>query len=175
MTTFPIACLPPDPALTVRTVRLSDTDRLAADCWPRRGYSTVFNLVQNIHRAAKDGRGQGLVIPGQGGHLIGYGQVMLWPTVAEISDLAVTDSHQGRGYGTGLIQHLVRAAHRLGADTVEIGVAESNQRARALYQRLGFAESHSIRIKDVEGTGYVHYLRLSLAGLGVGAGAEPLP
>jgi ribosomal protein S18 acetylase RimI-like enzyme len=146
----------------VRPVRLSDTDRLTIDCWPGRSYGTIFNLVQNITRAVKDGRGQGLVIPGDAGQLIGYGQVMLWPTVAEISDLAVTARQQGQGYGTALIQHLVRAAGRLGADTVEIGVADGNDRARLLYERLGFAESHSLRVKDVDGPGYIHYLRLSL-------------
>jgi ribosomal protein S18 acetylase RimI-like enzyme len=146
----------------VRPVRLSDTDRLTLDCWPRRPYSAVFNLLRNITRAAAEGRGQGLVIPGGAGQVIGYGQVMCWPTVAEISDLAIAEAHQGRGYGTALIRHLVQAARQFGAGTVEIGVMEGNERAMALYQRLGFAESHAVRVKEADGTAHIHYLRLQL-------------
>lgn len=162
MTNIPLAYLSPDPAIRVRPVRLSDTDRLTIDCWPRRSYSAIFNLVQNIIRAVKDGRGHGLVIPGETGQLIGYGQVMLWPSVAEISDLVIAEPYQGQGYGTALIQNLVQSARKLGADAVEIGVVEGNDRALALYQRLGFVESHSLRVKNPEGPTFIHYLRLSL-------------
>ncbi len=164
MTTLPLACLPPDPSVPVRPVRLGDTDRLTMDCWPHRSYSAIFNLVQNITRAVKDARGEGLVIPGQAGHLIGYGQVMLWPSVAEISDLVIAESHQRQGYGTALIQHLVQRARKLGADAVEIGVVEGNARAWALYKRLGFAESHTVHVKEADVPTYIHYLRLSLMG-----------
>ena len=47
--------------------------------------------------------------------------------------------HQGRGIGTGLITGLIGEARRHGQDLV-LDVLIVNERARALYQRLGLTE-----------------------------------
>ena len=111
---------------------------------------------------AADGRGLGIVIPGEGTNILGYGQVLMWPSCAEISDMVVHESCRGRGYGTAIIQTLIRRALALGADEVEIGAALDNPRAADLYRRLGFEDSHTVLINLGKGAEHVLFLRLEL-------------
>lgn len=80
--------------------------------------------------------------------VIGHGALALWPRDqgAEIADLYVAPRWRGRGLGTALIRALEAEAARLGAQSVEIGAAESNPRARALYERLGYRVAHTLRV-----------------------------
>lgn len=160
----PLALQSPDPAICVRAVRLTDSETLHARCWPARPFAAVYNLLSRSVRNASDGRGLGLVLLDEAGEAQGYGQVAMWPTCAEISDLVVTEAHRSRGYGTALIQHLTREAARLKAPAVEIGAALSNPRAVALYRRLGFEDSHTIMLNLGIGKETVLFLRLELNG-----------
>jgi ribosomal protein S18 acetylase RimI-like enzyme len=162
MIQLPLVFQLPDPTISLRPVRLTDTDSLYADCWPTRPYATIYNLVGRAVRSVGEGRGLGLVIPGAGTTVLGYGQMVLWPSCAEISDLIVAESHRGHGYGTAIIQSLVRAAIKLGAEEAEIGVALSNPRAAALYHRLGFQDSHTVFLNVGNGNEHILYLRLNL-------------
>ncbi len=165
MTQLPLVFCPPDPTVSLRPVRLTDVDSLFADCWPSRPFSTVYNLVQRATRSAVEGRGLGLVLPGQNNTVRAYGQTLLWPTCAEISDMIVAEPYRGRGYGTVIIQSLVRAAIQLGAEEIEIGAALTNPRAVALYRRLGFQDSHTIMVNLGNGNEHVLYLRLNVRGV----------
>jgi len=169
MSPLPLALLKPDPHIPIRPVRLTDTDSLYADCWPSRSFSVVYNLVQRAVRSALDGRGLGIVVPGEGGKILGYGQVLLWPSCAEISDMVVTEAYRGRGIGTAIIQTLVQKALKLGADEAEIGASLNNPRAAALYRRLGFEDSHTVLLNMGTGKEHVLYLRLNLRA------ARPVP
>ena len=57
-----------------------------------------------------------------------------------IEDLYVLPAQQGRGYGTLLLQHAIRAC----AGTPTLWVLETNQRAAQLYLRLGFRPTESV-------------------------------
>jgi GNAT superfamily N-acetyltransferase len=162
MVAYPLALLAPDPHIPIRPVRLTDTDSLYADCWPTRSFSVVYNLVQRAVRSAADGRGIGIVVPDENDHVIGYGQLLMWPSCAEISDMVVTESHRGRGIGTAIIQHLMQRALKLGAKEAEIGASINNPRAAALYRRLGFADSHTVLVNSGTGKEHILYLRLDL-------------
>jgi ribosomal protein S18 acetylase RimI-like enzyme len=48
--------------------------------------------------------------------------------------------HQRRGMATGLLQRAMRALHKKGYDHVRLRVAVANERARRVYERLGFVE-----------------------------------
>jgi ribosomal protein S18 acetylase RimI-like enzyme len=162
MKRLPLALLAPDSQIPIRPVRLTDVDSLYADCWPTRSFSAVYELVGRAIRSAADGRGLGIVIPGEGANILGYGQVLMWPSCAEISDMVVHESYRGLGYGTAMIQTLIRQALKLGADEVEIGAALDNPRAADLYRRLGFSDSHTVLINLGKGAEHVLYLRLAL-------------
>ena len=56
-----------------------------------------------------------------------------------LSRIEIDPGHQGRGYGTRLIGALIDEAAQRGQDLV-LDVLAVNQRAQALYQRLGLTE-----------------------------------
>jgi GNAT superfamily N-acetyltransferase len=162
MISLPLAFHPPDPTIAMRPVRLMDTDSLSTDCWPDRSFTAIYNLVGRITRSQADGRGLGLVVPGENDNVCGYGQLLLWPSCAEISDMVVIEPYRGRGYGTAIIQALVREAVKLGAEEAEIGASVDNPRAAALYRRLGFEDSHTVHVNVGGGKEHILYLRLNL-------------
>jgi ribosomal protein S18 acetylase RimI-like enzyme len=80
--------------------------------------------------------------------LIGFGQLrweippacVVSTRGAEIQRLYVDLQWHGHGVGPALMESLLRAAVRGGADVVWLGVWERNSRARAFYEKSGFVE-----------------------------------
>ena len=58
--------------------------------------------------------------------------------VFEISNLAVSAEHRGRGYGRMLLLDAICRARELGGSRVEIGTGNSSLAQLRLYQSLGF-------------------------------------
>lgn len=56
-----------------------------------------------------------------------------------LDGLCVQDWAQGRGVGSALLQAICAEARSRGYDSVRLDVVDSNTRAQALYERLGFA------------------------------------
>lgn len=56
-----------------------------------------------------------------------------------LSDIAILPPFQGKGMGTTLIAHCINLALSEGLSTVNLDVETHNQRALALYTRLGFS------------------------------------
>lgn len=117
-------------------------------------------------------RSMGVVVLVQG-QIIGYGQLTLWARTAEISDLSVHESWQSKGIGTRLIFHLLEAARRY-RKVVEIGAAQGNPRALALYRRLGFRDDRVITLKTDNGDEPIVYLTFDLTSSGSHTG-DPSP
>ena len=64
--------------------------------------------------------------------------------------LHVAEEHRGAGLGTALLAELLGGAASRGATTAWLHVELENVRARALYERLGFAEHHTSRyLRDI--------------------------
>jgi ribosomal-protein-alanine N-acetyltransferase len=63
----------------------------------------------------------------------------------EIENIAVADSAQRRGLGARLLGELLDRARATGAAAIFLEVRESNQAARALYEKWSFLESGSRR------------------------------
>jgi [ribosomal protein S18]-alanine N-acetyltransferase len=55
-----------------------------------------------------------------------------------INNLAVRGDFRGRGAGTALLEHVLRAGASRGAERATLEVRRSNAQARRLYERLGF-------------------------------------
>jgi len=162
MNDLPLALRPPDSRITLRPVRYADMEPLHETCWPSRSLAVVRRMVLNAQHNALQGYGLGIVIVGKDGAIIGYGQFALWPRCGEISDLVVAEAYRRRGLGTAIIQYLVRAASDMHADLIEIGAAQSNPGALALYRRLGFQDDHTLMLDLGNGDEPVIYLRLRL-------------
>jgi ribosomal protein S18 acetylase RimI-like enzyme len=161
---IPLALQLPDAKLRIRTVTADDVDALRAECWSHRTVTRSRDLIQRIKEAEKFERGLGIVVLAEDDvTIIGYGQIMRWTSCAEISDLIVAQAQRSTGIGTGMIQHLIHNISHQGIDCVEIGVAQTNPRAAALYYRLGFTyyTTLEIPIKGDEKS-MVDYLRIPL-------------
>ena len=59
----------------------------------------------------------------------------------EIENLVIAYKQQRQGLGSRLVQEILDRAQTQGTQAVFLDVRESNQAARGLYSRLGFAES----------------------------------
>lgn len=76
----------------------------------------------------------------EGGLLAGYGILTVAVGESHLLNLAVDPRHQGHGLGRLLLEHMLAAARRWGAECMFLEVRPSNVRARSLYARAGFSE-----------------------------------
>ena len=157
--TQPLALQPPDSSHHIREVTLADLHPLRVDCWAHRSLTASREILNMIDNARKRQRGIGIVVEADlPKKIIAYAQIMMLTKCNEISDLIVSETYRSQGIGTAMIQYLIRvmpvSAHKI----IEIGVAESNPRALALYQRLGFIKAYELKFN----TGNILYLRLEV-------------
>jgi ribosomal protein S18 acetylase RimI-like enzyme len=145
----------------LRPATLQDAADLQESLWPSWSVEAVRELIERVDGIARRGRGLGVVAV-DGPHILGYGQLTVWPRTTEISDLIVTPGCRSQGIGTAIIQHLIEKVRSWHFSQVEIGVAMSNPRALALYQRLGFVENRMINLDLGGGPEPVIYLVMSL-------------
>lgn len=71
--------------------------------------------------------------------VVGYGGLMLIGDDAHITTLAVDPAHHGQRIGTRLLLVLARAARAHGVDALTLEVRMTNEPAKAMYRRFGFA------------------------------------
>ena len=74
------------------------------------------------------------------GQIIGYALMMRVLDEAHLLNLSVAKSHQRRGLGRYLLQHMMMQAQRYNASNMFLEVRVSNVSAIQLYERLGFCE-----------------------------------
>jgi ribosomal protein S18 acetylase RimI-like enzyme len=76
------------------------------------------------------------------------GVLALFPidrTVMEIKNIAVEETHQGKGIGKQLLMHAITQAKEKGYKELLIGTANSSIGQLALYQKMGFEIDHIIK------------------------------
>lgn len=135
----------PHPRLTFRLLQPADIGPLHAACYTDRPFLAFLEVCRRALTGLSQGRCYPLVAV-QDGELVGQAQLVIYPSAAEIANLAVAPTWQGQGIGTALIAVLTQIARYTGQSVLEIGAHESNQRALALYQRLGFTISREIKL-----------------------------
>lgn len=57
-----------------------------------------------------------------------------------ISYLVIDTKHQAKGYGYGLMQHVINKVQSLGCKDISLCVVDGNDKAIGLYKKLGFKE-----------------------------------
>jgi ribosomal protein S18 acetylase RimI-like enzyme len=73
------------------------------------------------------------------------GVFVLFPldkTLVEIKNIAVSETHQGKGIGKKLLAYAMREAREKGFEEIQIGTANSSIGQLALYQKMGFEMDH---------------------------------
>jgi ribosomal protein S18 acetylase RimI-like enzyme len=122
---------------------------LLATCYTQYARPYFEASFARILKDQRAGRCLQLVAEASGSGIVGSGQLVRYTgTRAEIADLAVASAWRGHGVGTALIQVLVRIAQASGIKELEIGVTDDNERALALYRRLGFKPWREIELPD---------------------------
>jgi ribosomal protein S18 acetylase RimI-like enzyme len=129
--------------------------------WPDRPIADAHSLVSDILRRQRGGHAWAFVATVEG-KLVGFSQLVRWGRRGEIADLIIRPEWREQGIGTALITRLIDIAREQNFREIEIGVAESNIRALALYVRLGFAEKRRLLLDVGRGLENVIYLALRL-------------
>jgi len=75
------------------------------------------------------------------GEVVGYQLSTASALGAHLARLAVLPQHQGQGYGTALVQHLLHTFGLRGFDRVSVNTQADNRASLTLYRRLGFADT----------------------------------
>jgi len=96
-------------------------------------HATRYYLVVEEH-------GEDPLHPDPGGpRIIGYAGLLVGLGEAEVQTIAVDPLREGAGLGARLLTALLTEAARRECDDVVLEVRADNPRARALYERFGFA------------------------------------
>lgn len=74
------------------------------------------------------------------GEICGYTGVILVMDEGDITNVSVKPGMQGKGIGTMLLQEMIEKTGREGIDILHLEVRKSNDRAVALYEKLGFVQ-----------------------------------
>ena len=162
---YPHALQQPTSTIIIRPVKLEDVGLLQSCLWQDRDMESIEDFIRRVLKFEAQNRGIGIIVindttPSK--PIIAYGQITQWVHCPEISDLLVQKVYRGQGIGTAMIQYLTHHALAQHANCVELGVARSNPRALALYQRLGFKDSYTLQLDLGQGTEPVLYLSLDL-------------
>jgi len=125
--------------LSIRPATNADIDAMialakhaaTASQWPRRQYEAIL-CAEDRRRLTwvieEEGRPQGFIVAGC------LGQE--W----EIENIAIAGPARRRGLGTRLLGEFLDVVRQQGAESVFLEVRESNQAARALYEKWTFIE-----------------------------------
>jgi [ribosomal protein S18]-alanine N-acetyltransferase len=79
------------------------------------------------------------------GDIVGYGGIMVAGDVADVQTIGTAAEVQGRGLGAAQLAWMVAEAAHRGAESLMLEVRASNEPARRLYARHGFAHIHTRR------------------------------
>lgn len=72
------------------------------------------------------------------------------PGTYYLSTMGVDPTYRGRGIGTALMQAAERKGAELGFANCSLLVSKAKDRARALYERIGYSVTEEVAIGDVE-------------------------
>ncbi len=73
----------------------------------------------------------------------------LQPGVLQMDGILVEAAACGRGIGTLLLQAVLEEARRRGLREVQLDVIDTNPRAKALYERMGFVATAEVRTRPL--------------------------
>ena len=94
--------------------------------WSRKSFWEEAANENTLYLLAMDGE-----------DIVGYIGAWLIAGEAQITNVAVSPGHRGRGAGTGLMAELVRRVKERGITAMTLEVRPSNTPALALYEKFG--------------------------------------
>ena len=105
-------------------------------------FSEPWTEEMFLHELSSDGVAQVLVAradEGSGRRIVGFLCAWIVADELQISNIAVHPGYRRRGVASQLLEEMLRRAKAMGARAGYLEVRASNEAAKALYQRHGFA------------------------------------
>lgn len=133
--------------LQFRQVTPTDFQSLHETCYADKRAALFWNHFEQMMVWQGNGRACWLLIE-HDGNLVGSGELILYPHGTELANLFVIPPYRSRGIGTAMIIILSRIARHWELTDLEIGVACQNERALALYRRLGFTDDREVKLPE---------------------------
>ncbi len=130
-------------ASTIRIARQNDAASFYAACYRHLEWMQFRKRFGSSLQRQDSGKLLYLVAD-TGYGVIAGGKLVFYDRCLEIADLMVSPVWRGQGLGTALITLMLEIAADLRIGEVEIGVLQQNERALALYQRLGFVHDREL-------------------------------
>lgn len=133
-------------AVRIRPMRTRDVPAVAAieqavypRPWSARTFRAELRRDDRIYLVAAP---RPRLLPGgSGGHVRGYAGALVAADEAHVLTVAVHPDHRRTGTGLRLVLCLLGAIRGRGVEAATLEVRESNEAARALYERVGFVSS----------------------------------
>ncbi|MEM7118425.1 MAG: N-acetyltransferase [Chloroflexota bacterium] len=126
------------PLITFRPIQHQDKKAVHQACFFERPFLPFTDHFNHMLQWQAKGRCCWIIACEQADGIVGSGQLICYPHSSELANLAVVSAYQGQGIGTALIEILTAVAAHAHIPHLEISVHSDNQRAKKLYERLGF-------------------------------------
>src|SRR3954452_24104857 len=134
-----------------------DAVRIEEHAGPRSALRALFELAEDSAAALDAYIDAGRVLVAvEGGRVVGQLQLTDAgdPAAAEIKNMAVAPSHQGRGIGRALVRAAIDLARREGRSSLVVATAAADTGNLRFYQRAGFRMRPVERDAFTAATGY---------------------
>ena len=128
---------PPPAGVRIRSYQPRDLDVLLD--LDQQAFPGLWGYSLPVLSAAIEQAALVTVLEGSG-EIVGYQLSTASALGAHLARLAVLPPHQGQGYGSALVQHLLHAFGLRGFDRVSVNTQADNRASLTLYRRLGFAD-----------------------------------
>lgn len=119
----------------MRRSHVKDVLAIEEQVYPKPWTQGVFTSEIDLARKGQ----RNYVVAMVDGEVVGYGGMMFAPDEAHITNVAVDPVVRRRGVATRLLLHLIRDAVSRGFAALTLEVRVSNDAAREMYRRFGFA------------------------------------
>jgi [ribosomal protein S18]-alanine N-acetyltransferase len=123
----------PEPVVWFRTMRPEDLDCVASI--EGRTYAFPWTLG-NFRDSVLAGHDCVTCLSGEA--IVGYFVLMIAGPESHLLNITIDRDEQRRGYGSALLDQVVRRARKAGSEQLLLEVRPSNGPAKRLYQRAGF-------------------------------------
>lgn len=100
-----------------------------SDPWSENSIATELTCPLSLWLVALDGDS-----------VVGYVGSQSVLDQADMMNIAVAETHRGRGIGVQLVESLIDALNKRGVRALLLEVRASNQPAQGLYEKLGFVQ-----------------------------------
>jgi ribosomal protein S18 acetylase RimI-like enzyme len=122
-------------------------------------------LAHIIERAEKGTDYTVIALAGE--TIVGYAFLWDFQDPVPVLGIGLVDNYQGQGLGKPLMEHLIDTARNAGATGIELTTVPNNERAFALYCKVGF--EHTGNADNIAGDGRVVQERVMFLALRPGA------